>query len=88
MIKFGPSGNSESFYAAGYEHSEDSAAFVKEHGLDCFEYSFGRGVRISEAKAASIARAFQAQGVEISVHAPYFINFGNPDDEMAAKSYG
>ena len=26
--------------------------------------------------------------MEISVHAPYFINFANPDDEMAAKSYG
>lgn len=88
MIKFGPSGNSESFYAAGYEHSEDSAAFVKEHGLDCFEYSFGRGVRMTEAKARSIGAAFEKEGVEISVHAPYFINFGNPDDEMAAKSYG
>ncbi len=88
MIKFGPSGNSESFYAAGYEHSEDSAAFVKEHGLDCFEYSFGRGVRMTESKARSIGAAFERAGVEISVHAPYFINFGNPDDEMAAKSYG
>ncbi|MDE6676169.1 MAG: TIM barrel protein [Clostridia bacterium] len=88
MIKFGPSGNSESFYTAGYEHSEDSAAFVKEHGLDCFEYSFGRGVRMTEAKARSIGAAFEKEGVEISAHAPYFINFGNPDDEMAAKSYG
>ena len=87
MIKFGPSGNSESFYAAGLEHTEDSARFVKEHGLDCFEYSFGRGVQITEAKARSIGRAFADEGVEISVHAPYFINFANPDDEMAAKSY-
>ena len=88
MIKFGPSGNSEGFYAAGYEHSEDSAMFVKERGLDCFEYSFGRGVRMTEAKAISIGDAFQAAGIEISVHAPYFINLANPDDEMAAKSYG
>ena len=88
MIKFGPSGNSESFYAAGYSHTEESAAFVKERGLDCFEYSFGRGVRMSEDKAISIGEAFQAAGVEISAHAPYFINFANPDDEMAAKSYG
>ena len=88
MIKFGPSGNSESFYAAGYEHSEESAIFVKERGLDCFEYSFGRGVRLTEGKAISIGEAFQNAGVEISVHAPYFINLANPDDEMAAKSYG
>ncbi len=88
MIKFGPSGNCESFYAAGFEHTEDSARFVKEYGLDCFEYSFGRGVNLTERKAASIRAAFEEQGVEISVHAPYFINFANPDDEMAEKSYG
>lgn len=88
MIKFGPSGNSESFYEAGYAHTEQSAKFVREYGLDCFEYSFGRGVRMSESTAISIAEAFSLENIEISVHAPYFINFANPDDEMASKSYG
>lgn len=88
MIQFGASGNSESFYNEGHVHTEESAAFMRERGLDCFEYSFGRGVRITEGKAISIGEAFQSEGVEISVHAPYFINLANPDDEMAAKSYG
>ena len=88
MIKFGPSGNSESFYAEGYGHTEQAAFFVKNRGLDCFEYSFGRGVRMTEDKAISIGEAFKAEDIEISAHAPYFINFANPDDEMAAKSYG
>ena len=88
MILFGPSGNCESFYAEGNTHTEQAAAFVKARGLDCFEYSFGRGVRMTEQKAISIGEAFANAGVEISAHAPYFINFANPDDEMAAKSYG
>lgn len=88
MIKFGPSGNSESFYAAGFSHTEQSAKFVKDMGLDCFEYSFGRGVRMTESKAISIGDAFLKQGIEISVHAPYYINFANPSDESAQKSYG
>lgn len=88
MIKFGPSGNCESFYAEGNTHTEQAAKFVKARGLDCFEYSFGRGVRMTEEKAASIGAAFAKEGVELSVHAPYFINFANPDDEMAKKSYG
>lgn len=88
MIKFGPSGNCESFYAEGNSHTEQAAAFVRKRGLDCFEYSFGRGVRMTEAKAISIGEAFAAEGIELSVHAPYFINFANPDDEMAQKSYG
>lgn len=87
MIKFGPSGNSLSFYAEGYSHTEEAAEYVKARGLDCFEYSFGRGVRMSEEKAEKIGAAFANAGVELSVHAPYFINFANPDDEMAAKSY-
>ena len=87
MIKFGPSGNSESFYAKGLSHTEDAAKYVREKGLDCFEYSFGRGVRMSEGKAISIGEAFSEQGVEISVHAPYYINFANPSDESAQNSY-
>lgn len=88
MIKFGPSGNCASFYAAGYKHTEEAAGFVKGLELDCYEYSFGRGIMLSEGKAISIGEAFKAEGVEISAHAPYFINFANPSDEAAQKSYG
>ena len=87
MIKFGPSGNSESFYAKGLSHTEDAAKFVRDMGLDCFEYSFGRGVRMSEGKAILIGEAFSEQNIEISVHAPYYINFANPSDESAQNSY-
>lgn len=88
MIKFGPSGNSQAFFDAGYTKSEDSAKWVKNLGLDCFEYSFGRGVNMSDAKAVELSAAFKDAGVEISVHAPYYINLANPDEEMAEKSVG
>ena len=87
MIKFGPSGNSLAFAEAGYKNSEDSALWVKKMGLDCFEYSFGRGVNMSDEKAVSIGNAFNSAGIEISVHAPYYINFANPEEENAVKSY-
>ena len=87
MIKFGPSGNSIAFTEAGKSKSEESALWVKEMGLDCFEYSFGRGVNLTDERALSIGNAFKTVGVEISVHAPYYINFANPDEEMAEKSY-
>ncbi len=88
MIKFGPSGNSISFTLEGYKHTEDAAMWVKNKGLDIFEYSFGRGVIMSSEKANSIGEAFKKANVELSVHAPYFINFANTDDEMVEKSYG
>lgn len=87
MIKFGPSGNSASFYSMGYKHTVEAPDYLKKFDLDCFEYSFGRGVNITEAKAIEIGEVFKAAGKEISVHAPYFINFANPDDEAAQKSY-
>lgn len=87
MIKFGPSGNSLSFYAAGNKSTEQAAAFVKNLGLSAYEYSFGRGITLGKEKAARLGEIFTDAGVEISVHAPYYINFANPDDEMAQKSY-
>ena len=87
MIKFGPSGNSLAFNQAGYTKSEDSAVWVKNMGLNCFEYSFGRGVSLSDERAQSIGKAFKDNNIEISVHAPYYINFANPEQENAVKSY-
>ena len=87
MIKFGPSGNSTAFFEAGKSKSEQSAVWVAEMGLDCFEYSFGRGVNLSDEKAIFLGEVFAENKVEISVHAPYYINFANVDQEMVEKSY-
>lgn len=88
MIKFGPSGNSISFYEMGYKHTEQAPEYLNKFNLDCFEYSFGRGITLSATKAMAIGDAFKKADKEISVHAPYFINFANPSDESAEKSYG
>lgn len=87
MIKFGPSGNSLAFSLAGNKNSEQSAEWVKNLGLDCFEYSFGRGVSLSDERAVEIGNAFKKAGVELSVHAPYYINLANPEDENVEKSF-
>lgn len=88
MIKFGVAGNSLSFYAEGHEKTEEAAKWCRDRGLDVFEYSFGRGVTMNEATAKKIGAAFSREGVELSVHAPYFINFANPDPDMIEKSIG
>ena len=86
MIKFGPSGNSDSFYASGYKSTEQVPKYLTELGLDCFEYSFGRGVNMGDDKAIKIGEAFKSANLEISVHAPYYINFANLDDSKIANS--
>lgn len=87
MIKFGPSGNSESFLLEKHKSTEEAAAWCRDKGLDCYEYSFGRGVNLGEEKAISIGNAFKAANVELSVHAPYFINLASPEEEKANNSY-
>lgn len=87
MIKFGPSGAPTRFYDEGHKTTEEMPLWVKQNGLDCFEYSFGRGVNLGEAKAKSIAEAFKKENIEISVHAPYFINLATPEKEKAENSF-
>lgn len=87
-ILFGPSGNSENFYKEGHQSTLETPLWLKSLGLDLFEYSFGQGYRMSSDTAAKIGDAFKKEGIEISIHAPYFINFANPDDVMFDKSVG
>lgn len=87
-LRIGPSGNSQEFYDAGYKHTFEAAAWLAAQGLNAFEYSFGRGVKMGDAAAQKICEAFHAHDVEISAHAPYYTNFANESDEMIEKSVG
>lgn len=86
MIKFGVAGNSNSFYTEGNDKTLQAASWCKKRGIDAFEYSFGRGVNLSTATAEEIGREFALNGVGLTAHAPYYINFANVDDTQIAKS--
>ncbi len=88
MIRIGPSGNSEAFYASGRKHTYQEAEFLHELGLNAFEYSFGRGVSMTDETAKKIKSEFEKYDIAISAHAPYYTNFANPDPEMIKKSVG
>lgn len=94
-ILFGPAGNSQSFYDQGHKSSMETAKWLTEQGkgffdggLELFEYSFGQGYRMSSDLAENLGKKFKEFGIEVSLHAPYFINFANPDDVMYEKSLG
>ena len=86
--KFGPAGNSESFYSEGYKHTYEMPAWLEKRGLEAFEYSFGRGVRLNQDTAEKIAAEADAHGITLSVHAPYFINLAAPEPEKFEKNIG
>ena len=54
LIRFGPSGNSESFYDAGYKSSVDMLKWLSNMGLSAYEYQCNRGVRIGEKTAKKL----------------------------------
>ncbi len=86
MIKFGTSGNGEYFYSK-FKTTLEGLFWLKEIGLKAYEYSFGRGINISEETATNFGKEFAKYDIEISVHAPYFINFASPDEQKVQNSY-
>ena len=59
--------------------------FSQSIGLDALELGWVQAVRVTEATCMAIKEAGEAQGVALSVHAPYYINL-NADDEEWPKS--
>lgn len=85
-IRFGPAGNCEAFRAAGYKATEQMFAFLSGWGLTAYEYQCGRGVRLSEQSAAAIRRQAEQYGVQVSLHAPYFISLASAEEEKRENS--
>ena len=82
---FGPAGNSDSFTKA-YKGSVHAPKWLKELGLDCYEYQCGRGVNMGEDTARAIGEAAREQGIRMSLHAPYYINLSGDSDERVEKN--
>ena len=84
---FGPAGNSDSFSKV-HKSSVKAPGWIREQGLDCYEYQCGKGVNIGEESARKLGEAARNEGIRMSLHAPYFINLANPDPDALEKTGG
>lgn len=84
--KFGPAGNCDDFYAAGYKSTAQMPAFLAQKGLHAYEYQCGRGVRLSDATATALRAAAEQHDVELSLHAPYYISLASAEAEKRENS--
>ncbi|MBE6538223.1 MAG: endonuclease IV [Ruminococcaceae bacterium] len=84
--KFGPAGNSASFYAAGHKSTMEAFGWLAEIGLDAYEYQAGNGLRTSEATLATIGKKAKEHGILMSLHTPYFISLSGVEGEKRLKS--
>ena len=73
------------FGTAGVPHSSPGTSslagikHISHLGLDCMEVEFVKGVKMGSDTAKKIAESAQKLGVQLSVHAPYYVNLNSPD---------
>ncbi|MCR4434251.1 MAG: TIM barrel protein [Clostridiales bacterium] len=88
MIRFGPAGNSDSFYEQGYNSSVQMPGWLKSMGLSAYEYQCGKGVKIKEPTARQMGEQAAVHDIFLSIHAPYYINLASEEREKREKSKG
>ncbi len=83
---FGPGGNSESFYEEGNKGTVNAPKWVRERGLDAYEFEAGNGLSASDATLAAIGEAARENNILMSFHTPYFISLSGIEEEKRLKS--
>ncbi len=82
------------FGTGGTPHSAKSSSSIDgitrlaELGLGCMELEFVQGVRMGEAGARLVAETANREGIELSAHAPYYINLNAREPEKIGASQG
>ena len=88
MVLFGPSGCGNEFYEQGHKSILEVPEWVKNYGLDAYEYSFGHGYNMSSELANKAGQLSKDHDMKLSLHAPIYIHFANPDEVMYQKTQG
>ncbi len=80
------------FGTGGIPHSArskttiDGIERIAKLRLDCMEIEFVQGVRMGEAGANLVAETASREGIKLSAHAPYFMNFNAHEPEKIRAS--
>ena len=75
-VRFGPAGTPTKYKG----ETTGIPEFLKEIGLDAFEYQAVYGVKISKETAIELGKKAEECDVLLSLHAPYYINLNGAED--------
>ena len=81
MISFGIAGK-----PACSKNLEAGMSQLRKMGLDALEVQFGRGIMLKKDAMRRIAAAARDNGIRLSCHAPYYINFNSLKPETRERS--
>ena len=59
---------------------------ISELGLDCMEIEFVQGIYLGESQAKAVAEMARNHKINLSVHAPYYLNFNAHDPSKLKNS--
>lgn len=81
-IRFGPAGN-----PIGYSgQTVEVCDYVRELGLEAYEYQATYGVRIQKQSALKLAENAQKNDIRVSMHGPYYINLSAQKEDVLERS--
>lgn len=86
LPKFGPGGNSESFYNSGFKATVQAPGWLRSIGLDAYEYQAGNGLTAGLPTLSAIGEKAKEHGIAVSLHTPYFISLASADEEKRLNS--
>lgn len=84
--RFGPAGSSERYNAQKHRSVLEMPGYLRDFGLDHFEYQCGRGVNVGEEKAREFGREAERCGITVSLHSPYYISLSSVEEEKRLHS--
>lgn len=84
--RFGPAGSCERSAAEKIKTTEKLLEWLSAQGLTAFEYQCGRGVTIKEPKGILLGQKAKECGIQLSIHAPYFISLASAEEEKRLNS--
>lgn len=83
MWYFGTAGTPDNYTGRG---TPGIFPWLRQLGLNGFEYQCGKGVRVSPETAAAVGSAAKENGIRLSLHAPYFISLSSVDKQKRLNS--
>ena len=83
-ISFGPGGKSISWGKRKFP--QDLPEYLISMGLNGYEVECGRGVRIIAATTELLPSLAKEHGINVTLHAPYFISLSSVTEETRLKS--
>ncbi len=82
IVRFGPAGR-----PIGYKGKTELVCnYIKEIGLNAFEYQATYGVRLKKESGLKLKENAAKNDVLVSIHAPYYVNLCSQKDETIKKS--